>query len=140
MKIHNQPTVSPIIAKGHHYKLENDVTYSWGNEKITINKGYEFDGASVPRVLHWFIGPMDPRVVASSLIHDAIYSNPDLKGIGSYYVDEKPSEKVFTKPEADKLFKLVNRANNMDRVRTTLAYWAVKLFGRGEFDKYEAQN
>ena len=133
MKIVNQPQVTPMIEGGRKYKLMNEVTYLIGNEKIVIYPGYVFDGASVPRFLHWFIGPMDPRVVASSLIHDAIYTNPDLKGVGQYFVDDKPTEKKFTKEEADILFKKSNKANNMDSVRTNLAYWAVKLFGRGSF-------
>lgn len=133
MTIVNQPQVSPVIEGGRKYKLENEVTYLIGNEKIVIFPGYIFDGASVPRFLHWFIGPMDPRVVASSLIHDAQYTNPNLKGVGQYYLNDVPTDKRFTKEEADLLFKKANKANNMDRTRTTLAYWAVKLFGRGNF-------
>ena len=132
-QIVNQPAVSPLIQGGRRYKLENDVTYTWEDKKIVIYKGYEFDGASVPKILHWFIGPMDPRVVASSLIHDSIYTNPDLEGVGKYFVGESEVTRRFTKEEADLLFKVANKANNMDSVRTTLAYGAVKLFGKGSF-------
>ncbi len=133
MIIENQPNVSPIIGKGRHYRLMNDVGYVWENKKIIIRAGYVFDGASVPAMLKWFIEPMDPRVIASSLIHDALYTNSDLKGVGTYFVDGIPVEKRFSKAEADLLFKQANQANNMDRLRTNLAYWAVSLFGKGSF-------
>jgi hypothetical protein len=131
--VENQPIVSPLIKSGRNYQLENDVTYRWDDKKIKILKGYVFDGASVPALLRWFIGPMDPRVIASSLIHDAIYTNPDLDGIGKYFVDDVEVKKVFTKAEADELFKMANQANGMDKFRTTLAFWAVRIFGRGNF-------
>jgi hypothetical protein len=128
-----QPAVTPIIGRGRNYKLLNDVSYRWENKEIVIRKGYEFDGASVPALLRWFIGPMDPRVIASSLLHDGLYTNPDLSGIGQYYENGVETKKTFTKKEADDLFRRSNEANNMDVVRTTLAYWAVILFGKGKF-------
>lgn len=136
MKITNQPSVTPVIAEGRNYRLTNIVTYVFGvddKEKIIIRPGFVFDGASVPKFLHWFIGPMDPRVVAPALIHDAIYEVPNLEGIGVYIKDGILTKKRFTKEEADNLFREANIASNMDRVRTTLAYWAVRLFGRGNF-------
>lgn len=137
-KIVNQPSVSPCISGGRNYKLDNEVKFTWGDEQITILRGYIFDGASVPRILHWFIGPMDPRVVASALIHDAIYTNPDLVGVGVYMKGGVQVDRIFTKKEADLFFKAANKANNMDAVRTTLAYWAVRMFGRGDFKKFAA--
>lgn len=133
MIIENQPLVEPIIGRGRHYRLMNSVGYRWGNERILIWQGYVWDGASVPGILTWFIEPMSPRVIAASLIHDSLYTNPDLSGVGIYYVDNVETKKRFTKLEADQLFKLANEANKMDSVRTTLAYWAVRLFGRGKF-------
>lgn len=135
MIIENQPIVEPIIERGRNYRLMNNVSYTWENKRILIKSGYVFDGASVPAILRWFIGPMDPRVVASSLLHDSLYTNPDLIGVGNYFENNKIVPRTFTKKEADRLFRDANEANGMDSLRTTLAYWAVSLFGKGNFKR-----
>lgn len=132
----NQPNVSPVITSGRKYRLRNDVEYAWcGNyqHKIKIFSGYAFDGATVPKIVNWFLTPMSPRVVASSLLHDALYTNPDLMGIGFYSVGGVKMRKTWSKQEADLLFKACNEANNMSKNRAEITYWAVRLFGRGNF-------
>jgi len=134
VRVKCQPSVTPLIKGGRKYRLENKVVYEFGHDqKIIIHRGYIFDGASVPKFLHWFIGPMSPRVVASSLLHDAIYTDPCLLKVASYVVGGRRQPRCFTKKEADNFFMAVNKANNMDSFRTKAAYWAVRLFGRGNF-------
>jgi len=133
LKVHDQPNVTPIITSRRRFKLKNDVFYSWENKQIKIWSGYTFDGASVPRIFFWFISPMNPRVIAGALLHDALYDKPDLRGIGTYYVDEDPVHRRFSKNEADILFRLANRSNKLNKVRSFVSYLAVRIFGRGNF-------
>ncbi len=135
MIVENQPYIEPLLRSGHDYRLVNDVSYRWDNKRLVILKGYIFDGASTPRILTFFIAPADPRVLSAALVHDYLYDHPALGNGAVYYVDGVQSSHVFTKKEADDLFREANKANNMDSFRTTLAYWAVRIFGRGSFVK-----
>lgn len=38
-----------------------------------IPKGSIYNGASIPRIFHWFISPNDPKIMIASLIHDMCY-------------------------------------------------------------------
>jgi hypothetical protein len=41
--------------------------------EVSIPRGYQWDGASIPRPLWWIIGrPKDPRFALASLVHDWI--------------------------------------------------------------------
>lgn len=81
----------------------------------TIPSGFETDGATVPR----FLWPLFPRVgpyFSATIVHDYMYAN----AIGS-------------KREADKLFLLNLKRLGVSKVRRTLMYWAVRLYGRGQY-------
>ena len=142
MLIENQPHVEPVLEKRPHtivenehsdFRLLNNVNFVWENKRITIKSGYVWDGASIPALLRVFLSPFDVRVVAPSLLHDCLYSHPDLNSVGTYYEDDKIVRKKFTKGEADNLFRQANKANGMNPLLTNLAFLAVRIFGKGSF-------
>jgi hypothetical protein len=57
------------------YQLAEDAIYDLGDGRtMTIYAGFEFDGASIPRMFWWLIGsPMSQQFWAASLFHDACY-------------------------------------------------------------------
>jgi hypothetical protein len=58
---------------------------------VTVPEGFEFDGASIPRVAWRIIGtPFAPDVVIGGLVHDYLYKNGYKIGIS-----RKDSDKTF---------------------------------------------
>lgn len=70
------------------YELLDDVSVSINGWRITVYKGFIWDGASIPRSLWDDIGcPLD--YAKESLIHDALYR--------TNLLDRKSADKVFHK-------------------------------------------
>ena len=67
------PIIRPDRTKEFAWYLDEDVevSLSWG-DKLTIKKGYRFDGHSVPRILWTFFPPFGLDIYAA-LVHDFIY-------------------------------------------------------------------
>lgn len=97
---------------------------------ITVKAGSKYNRSSVPRVFWPIIGIDDLRN-APPLVHDLLYEyrgdlrrqmeNPRMSGEVSPY-------RTFERKDADKLFLELMRAYGVGKVRSTLAYQAVKNF------------
>lgn len=87
---------------------------------VAVPKGFETDGASIPRVLWPFLGsPFSPRYMTAALVHDYLYRFP--RGIG--------------RREADDLFR---RYLLRDQVKPWLAkvmWLAVRVFGQSYWNR-----
>jgi hypothetical protein len=139
-----QPIIEPIQKKGVNFKLAQDYSYTWnesGKEcRITVKKGFIYDGASIPSWLWGFplmLFPTHPRIVAGATIHDVCYSSSghiNAYQYGSYEekIDGKweKVDRFVSKSLADKLFRQINSEAGMDRTRLEATYQAVKNFGR----------
>ena len=80
---------------------------------ITVKKGFDFDGASIPKWLWSIYGsPLNGNYVVASLIHDGLYA----------------SQKV-SKSVSDKIFLDVMKQSNVGYIKRTSMYLAVKMFG-----------
>ena len=67
--------------------LEKETAFSLGY-RITINKGFDFDGASIPKPLWSIIGsPFTGNYVRAALFHDGLYACCTL--------DRKLSDEIF---------------------------------------------
>lgn len=84
-------------------------------EVIRVPAGFVTDLASVPRILWWLLPPHG-RYAKAAIVHDYLYEH----AIGS-------------KAYADKVFLEGMQVLGVGRTRRTLMYWAVRLFGRGNF-------
>lgn len=83
---------------------------------LRIPKGYDCDGASVPKVFHRLIGyPLDNEFIEASFIHDWIYWTH-----------------CRSREIADWLFHRTLRDNGVPKVKAYVMYKAVRVFG----DKY----
>jgi hypothetical protein len=89
------------------------VTYRIGMAVVRVEKGYKFDGASIPRLLWWIRGfsPVD-RTILAALVHDYCCDNPNLV------------ERVI----ADAVFLSVLKASGVGFVRRWLMWRAVRIW------------
>ena len=80
---------------------------------ITVKKGFDFDGASIPKWLWSIYGsPLNGNYVVASLIHDGLYA----------------SQKV-SKRMSDKIFLDIMKQSNVGYLKRTSMYLAVAVFG-----------
>lgn len=139
MKVLNftQPLNRPIKSHGRKYRLEKDWQCYWEENgiryKLHIPEGFEYDGASVPRIL-WSISDLTPDGVVRgpATLHDKIYEEQGRMGSNLYYLKDgswRVCDRVFTRKEADKLFRAFMKEAGVGATTRWRAYWAVRLFG-----------
>ena len=101
------------IVNENMFVLSKNMTVESLGYSITVKKGFDFDGASIPKWLWSIYGsPLNGSYVVASLIHDGLYA----------------SQKV-TKSIADKIFLDVMKESNVGYIKRTSMYLAVKMFG-----------
>ena len=84
---------------------------------VNVPIGYVTDLTSVPRLL-WSIFPPNGRYAKAAIVHDYLYSNA-----------------IATKAFADDVFLEAMTVLDVPRWRRVAMYWAVRLFGRGAYNK-----
>lgn len=102
---------------------------------IIIPRGFIFDGASIPKMLRWFLSPVGILLIPG-LVHDFGYRyNYLLCKIGDTH---EWHMKDAGKAEFDTLFlEIANHINGLPALNI-LAYWAVKYFGQGAWNAHNA--
>ena len=101
------------IIKEDVFILSEDKTVESLGYRVTIKKGFDFDGASIPKWLWSIYGsPLNGNYVVASLIHDGLYA----------------SQKV-SKSVSDKIFLDVMKQSNVGYIKRRSMYLAVKMFG-----------
>lgn len=106
-----------------HWEIAKDWHFSLGGENYVIPKGFQFDGASVPKFLGAWLSPIG-ILLMGGLVHDYIYKYEVLLKKGK----KKTSER-FTQKEADQLFRDINIEQNGIHVLNWAAYLALRLGG-----------
>lgn len=94
------------------FVLTRDFTFEGWNVKVTVPAGFRYDGASVPRLLWWWIPPFDPRIFRAATIHDQLYW-------------EQTTERAI----ADAIFLSIMALDGMPRLKRWAAYLGVRLGG-----------
>lgn len=114
-----QPDARPVA--GGRYRLMHDYTYRSHSWQITVPRGFEWDGASVPRFL-WSLSGIRPDGLqrAAALVHDYLYR---------YSGSVEGSYTTFTRKGADVLFRDMIREAGGSWWMAWKAYRAVRLFG-----------
>lgn len=85
------------------------------DEVIRVPAGFVTDLASIPRAL-WSVLPPHGRYAKAAIVHDWMYV-----------------EAYKTKAYADQVFLEAMGVLGVGKVRRTLMYFAVRLFGRGAY-------
>ena len=87
----------------------------FGGRAFVIPRGFESDGASVPRFFWRLVcPPVDPHAVRAGVAHDWIY---------------RAQPAGWTRKEADKMFLCFLIEDGLSPFRARLAYWGVRLGG-----------
>jgi hypothetical protein len=117
------PPVVTFTGPGNVWRLEQDYGYQDGANLITVPAGFQFDLASIPRIFWGLIAPFELSIVAP-LLHDFLYKNGGNPAVGTI---EPP--RVYTRNEADQLFRRVMEIEGVPAWRRHPAYYAVRAFG-----------
>jgi len=105
-----------IIFNGKETIVELTESHYFKSVDITVPKGFQSDGASIPKMF-WFIShPLDRDSLPGSIVHDYFYR----KGV---------DENIENRKEADLIFKKLLKENGTDFLKRNLFYWAVRIFG-----------
>lgn len=91
------------------------VLEDWETPFGIVPAGFESDGASVPRPFRWALSPFG-MLLEAAIFHDYCYEN-----------------KIKTKSFADKSFRQIALDHGVHKYTATIAYYAVKWFGEGEY-------
>ena len=106
-------TLELEIVNENVFILSKDKTVESLGYRVTVKKGFDFDGASIPKWLWSIYGsPLNGNYVVASLIHDGLYA----------------SQKV-TKSASDKIFLDIMKQSSVGYIKRTSMYLAVKMFG-----------
>ena len=92
------------LAATRVWKLEETWVFRLDDERYRIDKGFEFNGTSVPAILQCWRSPTGTSFLAG-LIHDWLYYHASLSRIVGDDIDQVV-EVPFDKWESDQVFRL----------------------------------
>ena len=117
------------IIKNDVFILLEDVVVESLGYKITVKKGFDFDGASMPKWLWSIYGsPLNGNYVVASLIHDGLYASQKL-----------------SRELSDKIFLDLMKQHEVGYIKRQTMYYAVRMAGwysweqltKEEIEKYK---
>jgi hypothetical protein len=132
---HMQPIPIPTKGKGffwavwtwlmgvRQWEITKDFHFTLQGEDYVIPKGFQFDGASVPKFLGAWLSPVGVLLMGG-LVHDYAYRYACLLKKG-----KKETSKIYTQKETDIIFRDINIEVNGFVVLNYLAYWGLRLGG-----------
>jgi hypothetical protein len=101
--------------------LLEPLIYKREDYTIIVHTGFDFDGASIPRLLWSIAGcPMGGLYSAPACIHDALYAS-----------------KIFDKKTCDKIFHEAMLVAGVNRQLAKEMYLAVRAFGSSTYEEAE---
>jgi len=122
------------------WEISTRFSYEWDHNdvryRIVIPEGFEYDGASVPRIIWPFISPFTLR--AGAVVHDYLYrfSGDIPRWTNQKRVVEegnttwKDMDDIWSRWDADRLMCRVARDMDVSKWKRRTAFWGVCLFGR----------
>jgi len=132
---HMKPIAIPTAGKGfwgaiwlwlmgtRQWEIAKDFHYTINGEDFVIPKGFQFDGASIPKFLHTWLSPTGVLLMGG-LIHDYGYKYATL-----LKKDKKTTIGVKDQKWMDQTFRDINIEQNGFHLLNKLAYWALRLGG-----------
>lgn len=117
-----------------HWRIAKDWHFEVNGEKYVIPKGFEFDGASVPKFLATWLSPTGVLLIGG-LVHDYIYKYTVLLKKG-----QKETSAPMNQQQADQLFRDINIEQNGFHLLNYLAYWALRLGGFAAWNGHRKRN
>ena len=115
------------VVENWHYKLNDDV-------ELVVPKGFQFDGASIPRPF-WAILSPTGLLLIPGLLHDYAYMYDQLWQVGPRG-ETIPYQKNAGKDSWDILFKNVGKEVNGFFLINAIAWLAVAIGGSEAWNKH----
>jgi hypothetical protein len=106
-----------------HWELTKDFTFAINGVKYVIPKGFQFDGASVPKFLATWLSPTGVLLMGG-LVHDYAYKYGTL-----LHTNKKTTMGPLNQKSADRLFRDICIAVNGFVLMNWLAYVGLRLGG-----------
>ena len=101
------------IVKEDVFILLEDVVVESLGYKITVKKGFDFDGASIPQALWSLYGnPLSGKFRIAALVHDALYAS-----------------EYFPRELADAIFLDLMKQHGVGYIKRQTMYYAVRSAG-----------
>ena len=117
-----------------NWELTADFYYNLNDKKYVIPKGFQFDGASIPKFLRTFFSPVGVLLIGG-LVHDYMYKYTACKP-----VNEKDALLVVDQKKADQIFRDININVNGFYTMNYLAYWSLRLGGFVAWNGHRKRN
>ena len=122
------------LLSTRNWVLTKDWKYTIDGTEYIIPKGFQFDGASIPKFLRTFFSPVGVLLMGG-LVHDFMYK----------YTCCKPTSKknpllVVDQKKADQIFRDINIEVNGFYFMNYLAYWSLRLGGFVAWNGHRKRN
>lgn len=111
------------------WRLTHDFEWEHEGQRFRVRAPFDFDLASVPRVVWPVIGPHELGII-SPLLHDWLYR---CGGVAPPDFGWLTPDRTYTRGEADRLFLSTMKREGVPWLRRNVAYAAVRAFGRGSW-------
>ena len=122
------------LLSTRNWELTKNWRYNINGAEYVIPKGFQFDGASVPKFLRTFFSPVGVLLMGG-LVHDYMYK----------YSACKPADKsgtllVVDQKKADQIFRDICIEVNGFYFMNYLAYWSLRLGGFVAWNGHRKRN
>lgn len=105
------------------------------NSAIRVPKGFVTDFASIPKVFWSIWAPTGPYGKAA-VVHDYLYVvGGKVPCCADCCVDKCPIPRIFTKEQADRIFRDAMEVLGVKNPQRWIMWQAVRKFGKGNFGK-----
>ena len=111
------------LLSTRNWELIEDWKYNLDGKEYIIPKGFQFDGASIPKFLRTFFSPVGVLLIGG-LVHDYMYKYTHCKPTSA-----KGALLVVDQKRADQIFRDINIEVNGFYTMNYLAYWSLRIGG-----------
>ena len=111
------------LLSTRNWELIEDWKYNIDGKEYIIPKGFQFDGASIPKFLRTFFSPVGVLLIGG-LVHDYMYKYTHCKPVSG-----KDALLVVDQKRADQIFRDINIVVNGFYTMNYLAYWSLRIGG-----------
>ena len=122
------------LTSTRNWTITKDWKYKINGNEYVIPKGFQFDGASIPKFLRTFFSPVGVLLIGG-LVHDYMYKYSALKS-----VQAKGALLLVDQKKADQIFRDINIEVNGFYFMNYLAYWSLRLGGFVAWNGHRKRN
>ena len=121
------------LLSTRNWVIVEDWKYNLNGSEYVIPKGFQFDGASIPKFLRTFFSPVGVLLIGG-LVHDYMYKYTACK------TSKKGSLLIVDQKKADQIFRDINIEVNGFYFMNYLAYWSLRIGGFVAWNGHRKRN